>query len=145
MKIRSLGLLAVFALTTLFVNAQPIAPSLTSVSNGSNLDTVTNTGVKTQISHFVADGKQSVTLSFLTANISGTQGGTVIPVASNDGVNFFSCGVVYGSSSVTVSASTLGGVFNPPVGYQYYGLQWTGTGTMQGTITSKIWTRSVFK
>lgn len=117
--------------------AQTVAPSTVSLSNGSNLDTVTNTGVKVQ-GLIVGGYKQAVTVTFTTANISGTQGGTVIPVASNDGVTYVSCGVVYGASTFTVSSTALSGGFNPPVGYLYYGVQWTGTGTMQGTITSRV-------
>lgn len=136
---------ALLALATVVIHAQPVAPSLKSLSNGSVLDTVTNTGVKTQVTGFIGEGKQAITLQFTTANISGTQGGTVIPVASDDGITWYTCGVVYGTSSFTVTSAALGGVFNPPVGYQYYGVQWTGAGTMSGTITSKYWTRSVFK
>lgn len=129
--------LVIAVLSFAFVQAQSVAPALISLSNGSSLDSVTNTGVKVQ-GRLVGGYKQAITLTFTTANISGTQAGTVIPVASNDGVTYYSCGVVYGSSSITVSSTTLGGAFNPPIGYLYYGVQWTGTGTMVGTITGRV-------
>lgn len=112
-------------------------PNLVSTGNGLTKDTVTNTGVKVLGAH-LPGSNITVTLSFQTVNISGTQGGTAIPVASGDGVNYYPCGVVFGPSSVTVSSSQLGGVFDVPPGYAYYGVQWTGSGTMSGSITGKV-------
>lgn len=122
-----------------FALAFSTSAQVTLISTGNSLakDTVTNTGVKT-LAAKLPGYYETVTLSFQTLNISGTQGGAVIPVASNDGVNYYSCGVVYGGTSVTVTASLLGGVFYVPKGFAYYGLQWTGAGTMSGSITGKL-------
>lgn len=132
------GLIAIAMLATSYQSSAQVI--LISTGNSLAKDTVTNTGVKI-LATKLPGYQETVTLSFQTVNISGTQGGTAIPVASNDGVNYYSCGVVFGPTSVTVSSTALGGVFDVPRGYSYYGVQWTGTGTMSGSITGKLVSR----
>lgn len=132
------GLIAVFAFAVPYQSSAQV--TLISTGNSLAKDTVTNTGVKT-LGTKLPGYYETVTLQFTTANLTGTQGGTVIPVASIDGITYNTCGVVFGPASSTVTATALGGVFDVPKGYLYYGVQWTGAGTMTGTITGKLISR----
>jgi hypothetical protein len=129
------GLAAAIGIMTLAparTEAQTI--SLVSTSNSLSKDTVTNTAVKKLVT--VLKGyKATIGIQVDVTKISGTLGGALIPVASNDGVTYYPAG----SSTFTVTdVASQGVLFNPPQGFAYYGVQWTGTGTMSGSIQAKL-------
>jgi hypothetical protein len=111
-------------------------PALPLISTGNSLakDTVTNTGNKIlMLSYRGAINAIGITVD--VTKISGTLGGTLIPVCSNDGVNFYAAG----SGTLTVTdVAAQGTAFSPPLGFAYYGVKWTGTGTMSGSFIAKI-------
>jgi hypothetical protein len=106
---------------------------------GNSLDTVTNTGVKVlwlQLQGY----RETVTATINITKISGTLGGTLIPIASNDGVNFYqTAAITTADTAYTVTnVAAQGKNYNFPRGYAYYGVQWTGTGTMSGSFNGKL-------
>lgn len=111
--------------------------SLISTSNGTGKDTVTNAATKV-LGKVLPGNKATIAIQVDITKISGTLGGTLIPVASNDGVNWYAAGS--GSLTVTDVASQ-GILFSPPLGFAYYGVKWTGTGTMSGSFVAKILAR----
>lgn len=113
--------------------------TLISPANGSGLDTVTNTGVK--ILWVSLNGyRETITATINITKISGTLAGTLVPVASNDGVNFYpATGVTPSDTALTVTnLASLGKNYNFPRGFAYYGVQWTGVGTMSGSFNGKL-------
>jgi len=134
-KILFLGIAALIALATLApAKAEAQTVSLVSTSNGLTKDTVTNTAAKI-LAKQVAGYKATVTIQIDITKISGTLGGTLIPVGSNDGVKWYAAG----SSTFSVTdVASQGTLFAPPLGYAYYGVQWTGTGTMSGSFVAKL-------
>jgi hypothetical protein len=110
---------------------------LISNGNGTGLDSVTNAGVKI-LSKVLTGYRETVTATIAVTKISGTLGGTIIPVGSDDGVNFHSIAQVT-KDTVTVPNSatyTYGVSFQR--GWRYYGIQWTGTGTMVGSFSGTL-------
>jgi hypothetical protein len=102
--------------------------------NGLALDTVTNTAVK-HMAIGAPGVAASITIQVNVTKISGTLGGTIIPVASNDGVSYYA----NGSGTFTVTDVPSQGInFSVPVGWRYYGVRWTGTGTMSGSVSAKL-------
>ena len=119
---------------------------------GNEIDTVVNTASITKFVK-VQNSNNSVSIQVVITKISGTVGGTVYPVASNDGVNFVNISnpsvaaangvqAAYSDSLTptnqttntkiwvfTNKAATNGqtATYGP---YLYYGLKYTGTGTM---------------
>lgn len=117
--------------------SQAQVTSLVSTNNGLTKDTVTNTGVR-RLTTKVVGYRATIGIQVDVTKISGTLGGTLIPVASNDGVTWYAAGS--GTMTITDVASQ-GILFTPPLGYQYYGVQWTGTGTMAGSFVAKLLAR----
>jgi hypothetical protein len=117
------------------------AQSIALVSTGNSLtkDTVTNTASK-QLVTVLKGYKATIGIQVDITKISGTLGGTLIPVASNDGVTYYAAGS--GTLTVTDVASQ-GILFAPPIGYAFYGVRWTGTGTMSGSIQARLVARKV--
>lgn len=114
--------------------AQAQTVGLVSTTNSLKLDTVTDTGVRTLVAQ-VTGNKATVTIQVDVTKISGTLGGTIIPVGSNDGLKWYAAGT--GTFTATNVASQ-GVNFSPPLGFAYYGVQWTGTGTMSGSIKATL-------
>lgn len=113
------------------------SPVLSLISTGNSLakDTVTNTAAKVLMVGFRGGYTTVIGITVDIVKISGTLGGTIIPVCSNDGVNFYAAG----AGTFTATDVTNQGVsFSPPAGFAYYGVRWTGTGTMSGSIVAKI-------
>jgi len=130
--------LTIFVLP-LTVEAQVV--SLVSTNNSLTLDTVTNAGVRV-LSKVVPGNKATITIQVNVTKISGTLGGTIIPVASNDGVKWYAAG----SGTFTVTDVASQGVnFSPPLGFAYYGVQWTGTGTMAGSFNASLLARTSYQ
>lgn len=109
--------------------------SLYSTGNGLTRDTVSNAGNKTlALSNPVLGYKATVTIQVDVTKISGTLAGTIIPVGSNDGTTYYA---LTGSYTVT-DTSSQGVNFSVTTGYRYYGIKWTGTGTMSGSFVAKL-------
>lgn len=115
-----------------------------SLRNSSSLtrDTVTNTAAHV-MSYQVKGAQKSITIQVDVTKITGTLAGTIVPVGSNDGVTFYVITDAYGAAaSYTVTdVSTQGKCFNIPTGYPYVGVLWTGSGTMSGSFTAKLFSR----
>lgn len=111
--------------------------SLLSQTSGGVLDTVTNTGVRIMGLNTVGY-KETITATVVVTKISGTQGGTMIPVGSNDGVNWHTIAQL-SKDTITVpnQASFITG-YTLQRGWKWYGVQWTGTGTMASSISGKL-------
>lgn len=109
-------------------------------STGIAFDTVTNAASKTLFAQ-AKTGHSLVSLQINAARVSGTAGGTVFPVGSNDGVNFYTLGRAGDTLTLTNVAAQSRIWQVSPAGYQYYGLTYTGTGTMvvrfTGVLVSK--------
>jgi hypothetical protein len=117
--------------------AQVSTRNVISTTNSLARDTVTNAAAKIWMTPALSYAN-TVTIQVDVTKISGTLGGTVIPVGSNDGVTFYAAGA--GTFTVTDVASQ-GILFAPPVGYTYYGVKWTGTGTMSGSLKATLVTK----
>jgi hypothetical protein len=138
MKKFLLSLLLVAA-TFLGASAQKAAVSITNAGvtgNGLARDTVTNTAVKWWASSFSLTGAQAyVTIQVDITKISGTLGGTLVPVASNNGVGY---GLAGSGSYTVLDQSAQTATLVAPAGFNYYGFRWTGTGTMSGSAVGTI-------
>jgi hypothetical protein len=77
--------LAVCLLAMAFAGSAQSA--LLSTTSGNALDTVTNTGVRIMGLNTVGY-KETITATVVITKISGTQGGTMVPVGSDDGTNW---------------------------------------------------------
>lgn len=126
---------------------------------GLTVDTVDNTEAIVKYSK-VTQSHTAISMQAVITKISGTVGGTVIPVASNDGVNWVNI------SRASIAANTLRPAYKdtltpanqttntklwvfsnatavdgqtPGYGpYLYYGIQYTGTGTMSAKFQGYI-------
>lgn len=130
-----MSLTLAFVLPTVKTDAQQL-PALPLISTGNSLakDTVSNTAAKIlMLSYKGCTTPIGITVDI--TKISGTLAGTLIPVCSNDGISFYPAGT--GTFAVT-DLATQGTAFSPPLGFAYYGVKWTGTGTMSGSLIAKI-------
>lgn len=111
---------------------------LISQSNSKALDTVSNTGTRVLFTTVI--GKPTtVRIDYTCTKISGTVAGTVTPVVSNDKIKWYRAACVADSNHVTATdVASQGAALYPYTGFLYYGVQWTGTGTMSASIHSKI-------
>lgn len=127
--------LAIFLMSMVIVGSAQT--NLLSTTSGGALDTVTNTGVRIMGLNTVGF-KETVTATVVITRISGAQGGTMIPVGSDDGTNWHSIALL-SKDTVTVpnQASFITG-YNFQRGWKWYGVQWTGTGTMASSISGKL-------
>lgn len=135
-KILLAGLMVAIAAMAVFIPEKSEAQVINLISTGNSLarDTVTNTAAKNLVT-ILKGYKATVGIQVDVTKISGTLAGTLIPVCSNDGVNYYAAGA--GTFTVTDVASQ-GVLFAPPLGYVYYGVRWTGTGTMSGSFVAKL-------
>lgn len=133
---------ALMALIMPQAETQAQVVSLVSTNNSLTLDTVTNTGVRV-LSKIVAGHKATVSIQVNVTKISGTLAGTLIPVASNDGVKWYANGT--STFSVTDVASQGVCFASFPLGWQYYGVQWTGSGTMAGSFNASLLARTPYQ
>lgn len=102
-------------------------------ATGYTLDTVTNTSVKIMAKQ-VKGYQETVTVQVNLIKISGTMGGTMVPVASNDGVKYYDISQKSSDTVTVANVATAGKNYSLVRGYLYYGVQWTGTGTMSASI-----------
>lgn len=121
------------------VQAQKASVSITTAGvtgNGLARDTVTNTAVKWFAAPYNFVGSQAlVTIQVDLTKISGTLGGTIVPVASNNGVGY---GIAGSASYTVLDQTSQTAVISAPAGFNYYGFRWTGTGTMSGSAVGTI-------
>ena len=124
---------------TLMTHETKAQYALISPTYGNPLDTVTNTGSKVLWKKITGD-KTTVTVTVNITSISGTLGGTVIPIVSNDGVNFYNgtANTISDSAYTVTNTASQGKAYTMKRGFQYYGVQWTGTGTMVGSFSGTI-------
>ncbi len=104
-------------------------------SDSQTLDTVSNTGTATW---FTTSGSQfsNYSLQINITKISGTVGGTLMVVYSNDGTNWYSFA---GDSTITPTDAT--GSYGwqlRDISAPYIGVKWTGTGTMSGSASATL-------
>lgn len=114
--------------------------ALVSPGNGLTKDTITNTGVKTLVKQ-VTGFKETVVVVASLTKISGTLGGKLVPIASLDGTTYIDVSLVARDTLTAADAASQSKAYAMPRGYQYYGVQWTGTGTMSGSFTGKVLAR----
>lgn len=110
--------------------------SLLSTTSGGVLDTVTNTGVRIMGINTIGY-KETITATVVITKISGTNGGTMVPVGSDDGTNWHDISQIT-KDTVTVPNGNLIKGYSFQKGWKWYGVQWTGTGTMSGSISGKL-------
>jgi hypothetical protein len=112
--------------------------SLTSSVNSLARDTITNTGTAVWSAGPVLYNT-AVTIQVDYTKISGTLAGTITPVASNDGTTFYSVSSrVTRDTALAVGNASGGYNYSMPSGWRYYGVQWTGSGTMSGSLVAKL-------
>ena len=140
---KKLFLVAILCAFTVLAHAQ--SGYFVSNSNGTTLDTVTNTAVKTQKLP-IAGYQDIVSIQVKLTNISGTTGGVVRLYGSTDGTTFVRIPTVTDAGataidSLTANANALSKVFRLPThAYTYYQVGYTGTGTMAVKLqTFAIW------
>lgn len=137
-KLFSFLVLAVILSTVSLESKAQIA--LVSPTYGNSIDTVTNTANKVlwkQVNGY----KETVTITVNVKSISGTLGGTIVPIASNDGTNFYDISQASSDTFTVANTSTQGKAYSLRRGFKYYGVKWTGTGTMSGSFTGTILAR----
>lgn len=136
------SLMALTALLAVFLPTQSATAqtSLISTGNGLAKDTVTNTGVKTLVKQ-VTGFKETVVIVATLTKISGTLGGKLVPIASVDGSTYIDVSLVSRDTLTAADVTSQSKGYAMPKGYQYYGVQWTGTGTMSGSFTGKLLAR----
>lgn len=112
---------------------------------GNAIDTVTNTAaVKKYL--IVRNSNNTLSIQATAKKISGTMGGTAFPIASNDGITFVSIASVGDTITWTSASTTQIKLWTFPkvnstttfAPYLYYGVQFTGTGTMSASFSGNL-------
>lgn len=139
------GLLIALSAFTQFATAQ--SAYMISASNGTNLDTVTNAGSKTQKVP-VAGFQNVVSIQTLLVSKTGTPAGFVKLYGSNNGTTFVRIPTLSATGttavdSLKVDVNTLSKVWIIPIhAYTYYQAVFTGSGTQSTTMQNyAIWRR----
>lgn len=127
--------LAVCLLAVAFIGSAQT--SMRSQTSGGVLDTVTNTGIRIMGLNIVGY-KETVTATVLLTKISGTQGGTMVPVGSDDGVNWNDISQLSKDTVTVPNQATYIKGYSFQRGWKWYGVQWTGTGTMASSISATL-------
>lgn len=133
---KNLFLFFCMALFGLSAMSQTVKRLPLSTTNHTNLDTVTNTGVRIQGIQILNYDNLSIQAN--VTKISGTAGGQVILVASQDSLGFepipsLKKNGTFGLDTMAVanvSTVQIHSFVVPRSYWNYYGLQYTGTGTM---------------
>jgi len=137
---KSLFLLLVPTLLLASIGSIQAQTNLISPTYGLTKDTVTNTASKVLWKQITGYKATVVVVANLT-KISGTLGGKLVPIASLDGTTFIDVSAISKDTLTVADAASQSKGYVMPLGYQYYGVQWTGTGTMSGSFTGKILVR----
>jgi hypothetical protein len=130
-----IGVIAIVCCLVVTAQAQELlkVKSLTTTTYGNTLDTVTNTGTKSTVSYSSPVFKTGITVQCVVTKISGTVGGTLGLYGSMNGTNYTLIG-----SATTPSDASANYSFNTTVGWKYYRVTYTGTGTMSASIQSYL-------
>lgn len=113
-----------------------VTRSMISVANGTVLDTVNNTGVRSQLLR-VPGSYSAVTIVSTVTEISGTTAGTVKLWGSLDGTNYALVDSNYFSPADQVAAQSYAWQVKPST-FTYYKVIYTGAGTMSAKLATKI-------
>lgn len=121
------------------VNAQV---DLTSVAYGNAKDTVTNTATKVLYTK-VTGHRETITIIVDVTKISGTLAGTLKPVVSKNGTTWYDAtGFTTSDTALVITdVAAQGKAYSCRRGFQYYGVQWTGAGTMSGSLVATLLAR----
>lgn len=111
--------------------------TLVSPVYGNPSDTVTNTAAN-YLYVKITGYRETVTITTNLTKISGTLGGTLVPIGSNDGVNFYDISQKSSDTVTVANVAAQGKAYVCAKGFQYYGVRWTGTGTMSGSFTGTL-------
>jgi hypothetical protein len=112
--------------------------------SGTGVDSVlvTNTGTSFIYAR-VSGPAQTTTIQFVAHKVAGTIAGTVTLMGSVDGVHFKACTVAEASTAIPTFTATdvatqsyIWRLNYCP--YPYYGISWTGTGTMTAYFRGRV-------
>lgn len=133
---KKLVFIFLFALVASVASAQ--TGSLISTTNSTAIDTVTNTGARSQVLA-IAGPQAVVTIISTVTEISGTTDGTVKLYGSIDGTNYALIDTNdFEPADQTAAQSYAWNVV--PSKYAYYKVTYTGAGTMAAKLSSKaLW------
>lgn len=128
-------LILAIALAAMFAPIHEQAQT-TMISTGNSLsnDTVTNTASKILAVKFTGF-RETITATINITKISGTLAGTLVPVGSNDGTNFYDISQASLDTFTVANSASQGKAYSFRRGFQWYGVKWTGSGTMSGSFT----------
>lgn len=118
--------------------------NLKSTTTTKTKDTVTNAG--TRIQRLLIKGRNELTAQVTITKISGTVGGSVGLYGSVDNVGYTLIGSA--QTPTDVATQTLSFNVNPYAGtapgtYQYYQINYTGTGTMAASFMTPVLYRTI--
>lgn len=134
---KHLVLIALLALFSLTVQAQ--AKPMLSNTTGKALDTVTNTGTRSQ-KLLVNDYQDVTTIVATVTKISGTAAGSVKCYGSVDNIDFVLVDANTFTPTDVAGAQTYAWKVNPSQ-YAWYQVTYTGVGTMAAKLSSKVLAR----
>lgn len=138
MKNIFLAFFAFFALTlSAFAQTEPTYKPMLSTTTGLALDTVTNTGARSQVLR-LAGPNTIITIISTVTEITGTTAGTVKLYGSLDGVNYaeINSSNVFSPADILTAQSYAWHV--NPSQYTYYKVTYTGTGTMAAKLATGV-------
>src|SRR5690348_11028543 len=95
--------------------------TMISTSNSTSLDTVTNTGSKILAVKFTGY-RETITATINVTKISGTLAGTMVPVGSNDGTNFYDISQASLDTFTVANTASQGKAYSFRRGFQWYGV-----------------------
>jgi len=125
-----------------FAQAQPQLQILK--VGGSGVDSVLVTNAGTSFIFARCSGPaQTTTIQFVAHKVAGTVAGTVTLMGSVDGIHFKPALIAEGSTAIPTFTATDVATqsyiwrlnYSP---YPYYGISWTGTGTMTAYFRGKV-------
>lgn len=121
------------------VSAQLNTGPLYNATYGNFLDTVTDTGNKIMYRQISGD-KATISITVDIVKKTGTPAGTMVPVVSNNGTTWYDISQATKDTFTVTNVATTGWRYslNTVRGFSYYGVKWTGSGTMTGTIAGTL-------
>lgn len=139
------GLLIALSAFTFVAKAQ--SAYFVSQTNGTTLDTVTNTGVRLQKLP-IAGYQDNIGIQVICTNLTGTIAGVVRLYGSDDGIKFVRIPTVTDAGAIAIDSlkvdvNTTSKIFRIPIAgsfYTYFQTGFTGSGTEATTFkTYAIW------
>lgn len=136
-KLLTFGVGLVLCLSVTFsASAQTAANKLLSSNTAALnrlIDTVTNTGVKYQLTGVISGYADILTVQAVITKVSGTVAGSLILQGTLDGVNYITIGSAATPTDVATQSFSFPLTSHP---YIQYRLSYTGAGTMSAKISS---------